>query len=100
MKLGWCWATVVQKLTSLQKFAAKRRGKPIAISFPFVKPSKGKRMSEKQKNRDKIIELQETVDNQALQLAESVKLLSTLKKDVETLKDQVGKLKQLCSVDQ
>lgn len=87
-------------LKRINKYATKRRGKPVAISFPFAKPIKGKRMSDKQKNRDLITELQETVDNQAEQLAEAVKLLGTLRKDVMELQDQVGKLKQICSVGQ
>lgn len=87
-------------LKRLSRHAKKRRSKPFAISFPIVKPIKGKRMSDKIKTRELIRELQETIDTQTQQLTESVKLISALNKSVATLQDEVNKLKQLCSVGQ
>ncbi|ARV76968.1 hypothetical protein PHABIO_337 [Pseudomonas phage Phabio] len=88
-------------LKRLSKYAKKRRYAALITNLAINGlPIKGKRMSEKQKKGEKITELQEMVDNQAIQLADAAKLLGTLKRDVEELKKTVADLKQVCSLGQ
>lgn len=86
-------------IKALHKFARKRRCKPLAYSFPIIK-NKGSRMSDKVKNAEKIQELQMTLDNQAELLAETIKLVSTLRREVTEQNKTILELKQLCSVGQ
>lgn len=85
----------------LNKFAKKRRRVALITNLSINGlPLKGKRMSDKPKKSEKYAELQETLDTMAEQLAETVNLAATLKREVADLKKTVSELKQLCSLGQ
>lgn len=89
-------------LKRLRHTFAKRRLKALSATLPFPAKLelKKKPMSDKIKNSQRISEMQDVLDEQVTQLAETVKLVATLRREVEELKKSNAELKQLCSLGQ
>lgn len=86
-------------LKRFRRFRLKQRLRAVNYAIPFATISvKKKPMTEKQKKREQIKELQDTLDEYILQQTELVKVVGTLRKEVAELQKSNTELKQLCKL--